>query len=56
MREREVAADEAGKHPRELGEVAILRVYRDGRHYDVDSLPVLQGGDTIVFVTANVPG
>jgi len=51
--ERPVAPHEAGKHPTELKHMAVVRVYRDGRHHNVAQLPILQAGDTIVFVAAS---
>ncbi|MBN2310865.1 MAG: potassium channel family protein [Candidatus Hydrogenedentes bacterium] len=54
--ERPVAAGEVGKRPNELEGVAVLRVYRGNRHYDVARLPHLAEGDTIVFVAAGAAG
>ena len=51
--ERPVAPSEVGKHPTDLGDVAVLRVYRGGRHYNVSDLPALEDGDTIIFVAAS---
>lgn len=48
--ERQVLPQEVGKRPKDLADVAVVRVYRDGVHHDVPELPVLETGDTIVFV------
>ena len=48
--ERPVAPSEVGKHPTDFEDVAVLRVYRGGRHYNVSDLPGLEDGDTIIFV------
>ncbi|MCP4642453.1 MAG: hypothetical protein GY851_18555 [bacterium] len=53
--ERKVTASEVGKHPGELRDIAVLRVYRGGNHFNVARLPVLQSGDTIVYVAAVEP-
>ncbi|NIA13084.1 MAG: potassium transporter TrkA [Nitrospiraceae bacterium] len=50
--ERPVTHHEVGKHPGDIPGVAVLRIYRDGRHHNVSDLPRLRKGDTIVFVTA----
>ena len=50
LKERPVSPGEVGKHPSELKGVAVLRVYRDGRHYNMSELPTLEADDTIVFV------
>lgn len=50
--ERPVAHHEVGKHPGDIPGVAVLRIYRDGRHHNVSDLPRLREGDTLVFVTA----
>ena len=50
--ERPVTRDDVGKHPSEIPGVAVLRIYRDGRHHNVSDLPSLKEGDTLVFVTA----
>lgn len=51
LEEREVLPGEECKHPSEVREVAILRIYRDDAHFDVPELPELEKGDTIVYVT-----
>ena len=56
LEERPVSPDEAGKRPAELPGIALLRVYRGDRHYDVTHLPALQSGDTIVYVAASGGG
>jgi len=48
--ERRIRAEEAGKHPSALEDLAVLRIYRGDQHFDVANLPPLQHGDTIVFV------
>ena len=50
--ERRVTDDEIDKHPSELDEVAVVRVYRDGMHFDVGKLPTLQEKDVIVYVAS----
>lgn len=50
--ERPVSAAEVGKRPGELAGMAVLRVYRDSRYFDVADLPQLEPGDIIVFVAA----
>lgn len=50
--ERRVTDDEIGKRPSELDEVAVVRVYRDGMHFDVGKLPTLQKKDVIVYVAS----
>ena len=51
--ERPVAPSEVGKHPADIEDVAVLRIYRAGRHYNVSDLPALEDGDTIIFVAAS---
>jgi len=48
--ERPVAPHEVGKDPTHLKDVAVLRVYRGERHYNVADLPTLQNGDTVILV------
>lgn len=55
LEERPVHPDEVGKHPSQLKNMALLRVYRDDRHYDVSSLPTIEAGDTLIFVTSSKP-
>jgi voltage-gated potassium channel len=54
--EREIETTEAGKHPSQLKGMAVIRVYRGDRHFNVADLPALQEGDTIVFVTTSKEG
>ena len=49
MDERPARADEVGRHPSELRHIAVLRVYRDGTHFDVSRFPILETGDVLVF-------
>lgn len=48
--ERRVRPEEAGKHPSEIEEVSVIRVYRKGKHFNVRDFPTLEAGDIIVFV------
>jgi len=48
--ERQVAPEEAGKSPADLEGLAVLRVYRGDRFYNVSELPALEAGDTIVYI------
>jgi hypothetical protein len=48
--EREVTKDEVGRFPNQLENVAVLRVYRDKRYFDVHEFPELVTGDKIVYV------
>lgn len=54
--ERPVHTTEIGKRPGELEQLAVLRLYRDGRHYDLGALPVIEEGDRIVFVASAASG
>ena len=53
--ERPAAADEVGKSPRELPGLAVIRVYRGERHYDVKDLPALAEGDVLVYLRSVEP-
>lgn len=48
--ERPVRPGEAGIHPRDLEGGVVVRVYRNGKHFDVPRLPVLEAGDILVYV------
>ena len=48
--ERRIRDDEIGKVPGALRGIAVVRVYRSGRFFDVDNLPTLEAGDTLVFI------
>jgi voltage-gated potassium channel len=48
--ERPALAHEVGQDPRVFEDIAVVRVYRAGRRYNVGGLPVLEKGDTIVYV------
>ena len=48
--EREIREDEIGRMPNQLKDIAVLRVYRDERHFDVTEMPELVSGDKIVYV------
>ncbi|MDK1020853.1 MAG: potassium channel family protein [Candidatus Hydrogenedentes bacterium] len=50
--ERRVTGDEIDKHPSELKDMAVVRVYRDGTHFDIGKLPTLQDKDIIVYVAS----
>ncbi len=51
MDERLVTPDEAGKHPKELEGIGVVRLFRRGKNYEVDELPLIEAGDLIVYVT-----
>jgi len=51
LNERTVGPDEVGKRPNELSEISIVRVYRGEEQFNVGSLPTLEAGDIIVFVS-----
>lgn len=48
--ERRIQADEVGKHPSEIPDISVIRVYRKGKHFNVCNFPALQARDVIVFV------
>jgi voltage-gated potassium channel len=48
--EREISEDEIGLTPKQIENVAVLRVYRDQRFFDVADMPELALGDKIVYV------
>lgn len=48
--EREITEEEVGKKPNQIENVAVLRVYRDQRYFDVADMPELAPGDKIVYV------
>jgi len=48
--EREINEDEVGLLPKQIPDVAVLRVYRDQRYFDVADMPELALGDKIVYV------
>ena len=50
--ERPVRPKEVGKRPSELKGLAVLRVYRGDKYFDVTKLPTLEPDDTIVYVSA----
>lgn len=50
IEEREVQQSEVGMHPRDMPDIAAIRVYRGERHFEVSELPSLEEGDIIVFV------
>ncbi len=50
--ERPVTGDEVDRHPNELKDVAVVRVYRNGMHFDMGKLPTLQDKDIIVYVAS----
>ncbi len=49
MDERSVRPEEAGKHPRVLPGISVLRVYRGKDRFDCTDFPKLESGDVIVF-------
>jgi len=48
--ERRAEPEEVGKHPSELKNLSVIRVYRGNRHYNVGEFPVLEPDDTLVLV------
>jgi voltage-gated potassium channel len=50
LKERPVRDEECGRHPRELPDIAVVRVYRNGAAFDVPDFPRLEPGDAIVYV------
>ncbi len=48
--EREIYEDEVGLTPNQIEHIAVLRVYRDARYFDVSDMPELVQGDKIVYV------
>ena len=48
--ERRIQTDEVGKHPSEIHDISVIRVYRNGKHFNVCNFPTLKSGDVIVFV------
>ena len=50
--ERPITKEEVGRHPGELQDVAVVRVYRYGSHFNIDELPTLQEKDIIVYVAS----
>jgi voltage-gated potassium channel len=48
--ERRAKAGEVGKLPRELPDIAVLRVYRAGKRFDVNDLPRIEAQDILVYV------
>lgn len=55
LEEREVLPEEVGQHPASLRDVAVIRVYRDGRNFDVGQFPLLEAGDILVYVALAAP-
>ena len=53
--ERPVAPSEVEKHPAQLKNVAVVRVYRGEKRFDLAALPTLETNDTIVFIKAGTP-
>ncbi|HIJ65919.1 MAG TPA: potassium channel family protein [Candidatus Hydrogenedentes bacterium] len=53
--ERPVAPSEVEKHPAQLENVAVVRVYRGEKRFDLAALPTLETNDTIVFIKAGAP-
>ena len=51
LEERAVRDEEVGKKAGALAGMAVVRVYRGGRHYDVGKLPKLAEGDILVYVS-----
>ena len=54
--ERPVTPQEIGKAPHALPDIAVIRIYRDGDHYDVKNLPTLVEGDVLVYLGASTAG
>jgi voltage-gated potassium channel len=52
LEERLVRPDEVGMSPSEIPEISVLRVYRGENHFNVAELPILNQGDTLVYVCA----
>jgi voltage-gated potassium channel len=50
--ERVVSPEEAGKRPGDLTGLAIVRVYRGDKRYDLRNLPQLEAGDVLVYIAA----
>ncbi len=50
--EREAQPEEVGKRPGEVGGMAIVRLYRGTRHFDVPNLPTIESGDILVYIAA----
>ncbi len=50
--ERPVTKEEDGRHPSEIKDVAVVRVYRDGSHFNIGELPTLREKDIIVYVAS----
>ena len=50
--ERRVRSDEIGKTPDELAHLTVIRVYRDGHHFNVDNFPSLEENDLLIYVAA----
>jgi voltage-gated potassium channel len=51
--ERRVRPEEAGKYPKDLGGIVVVRVYRGGECFNSGELPQLEAGDVLVFVQAS---
>ncbi len=52
IKERMAREDEVGKPPQQLAGMAVLRVYREGKHFDIAALPTIEAGDVLVYVAA----
>ena len=50
--ERPVTQEEVGRHPRELQDLAVVRVYREGSHFNIGELPTLREKDILVYVAS----
>jgi voltage-gated potassium channel len=48
--EREITENEVGLKPNQIENIAVLRVYRDDRFFDVSEMPELAPGDKLVYV------
>jgi voltage-gated potassium channel len=50
LEERPVTSAEVGRRVGDLSGVLVVRVYRDAQHFNLPDFPVLEKGDTIVYV------
>lgn len=50
--ERIALAEEVGKDPRDLKEIAVIRLYRKGKPFSLNNFPMIDEGDILVYVSA----
>ena len=49
LEERQATRDEVGRRPADI-DALVVRVYRGERHFSLPDFPVLEPGDTLVYI------